>query len=88
MQLTNIRVAKQVVGSDALSSILGESVWHSLTNDPTIVDVSRRHFDQIATILRSHWGATQGTRLLEVASYAHTSGYSLVRDLGMEVTLL
>lgn len=70
-------------------ALVGECAWHSLTVDPTLKTVSDGHYDYIVHILQ-HYGRLAGCRtmrVLEVASYAHTTGYRLQQELGCDVTL-
>ena len=73
----------------AWAPLLGETAWHSLTHDPTIRKVSRQHFGSIQSILQQYWTGKQAPEsFLEVASYAHTTGYQLQRKYGCHVSLL
>ncbi len=70
-------------------TLIGEVAWHSLTVDKTIQEVSDQHFEEIRQILEEYIDEDAATplRILEVASYAHTSGYRLTEELGADVTL-
>lgn len=73
-------------------SILGEVLWHSLILDPRIDDVSKEHLNRVNHVLNSHgrpeqWPPGQTRRILEVASYAHTTGYMLAQNPDTEVVL-
>jgi len=57
--------------------------------DPTLKAVSDGHYRFIVSNLR-HYGRLAGcrtARILEVASYAHITGYQLQQELGCDVTL-
>ncbi len=74
---------------DAYAPLLGETAWHSLTHDPTIQKVSRQHFRSIQSVLKRCWTGEQPLEsFLEVASYAHTTGYQLQQKYGCHVSLL
>jgi SAM-dependent methyltransferase len=70
-------------------ALIGECAWHSLTVDPTLKAVSDGHYDYVVNSLRHHRRLVEGRaiRILEVASYAHTTGYRLQQELGADVTL-
>lgn len=72
-----------------LSNILGEVLWHSVTVDPGIEAMSRFHKDKIKEYADSFLTKPKDRpiRFLEVASYAHFSGYLLEQEYGWEVTL-
>lgn len=70
-------------------ALVGECAWHSLTVDPTLKKVSDDHYTHIVNSLQ-HYGRLvhgQKLRILEVASYAHTTGYRLQEEQGCDVTL-
>ncbi len=71
-------------------ALVGEYAWHSLTVDPNLGQVSDAHYDYVASVLEEHDRRSResGMRVLEVASYAHTTGYRLQQELGCDVTLL
>src|ERR1051326_3030876 len=69
--------------------LIGECAWHSLTLDPTLRTVSQSHYKHVVNSLQQHGrvGGHSPIRILEVASYAHTTGYRLQQELDCEVTL-
>jgi SAM-dependent methyltransferase len=71
-------------------ALLGEYAWHSTTIDPSLEQVSDEHYDYVLSVLDGHDRRSTGQdmRVLEVASYAHTTGYRLQQELGCDVTLL
>jgi len=72
-----------------LAPILGEFAWHSLTVDPRIAQVSEEHYAIVAKLVdRARARATTAPRVLEVAAYAHTTGYMLHERLGARTDLL
>ena len=76
--------------SSSLIAIMGEVLWHSLTIDPTIDEVSKQHFKKIKSIIDVHYekpNAKRPIKILEIAAYAHTTGYSLASDMAAEVVL-
>jgi SAM-dependent methyltransferase len=70
-------------------ALVGECAWHSLTVDPTLKTVSDSHYEHITHNLRYYdrLAAGRTLRILEVASYAHTTGYRLQDELDCKVTL-
>jgi SAM-dependent methyltransferase len=72
-----------------LAPIFGEFAWHSLTADPRLLDVSEDHYRLVAGLL-SDAGAQNvaEARVLEIAAYAHITGYMLHARLGARVDLL
>lgn len=71
-----------------LLPLLGESAWHSLIVDPRIAAESERHYQEVAQVIRQYGAAASGSlHILEVACYAHTTGYALAQRLGAQVTL-
>ena len=70
-------------------ALVGECAWHSSTLDPTLKTVSDAHYEHIVHSLRHYGRLAEGRTLkvLEVASYAHTTGYRLHQELGCDVTL-
>jgi SAM-dependent methyltransferase len=75
-----------------IASVLGEVLWHSLILDPRIDAVSKEHLKRVNHILDSHgrpedWPPGKARRILEVASYAHTTGYMLAQNPDTEVVL-
>jgi ubiquinone/menaquinone biosynthesis C-methylase UbiE len=82
------RHAKETGIIDKYSPLIGEFAWHNITIDPTIESVSEQHFKLVCDVLKKHglWNELEGLRILEVASYAHTTGYRLAK-FGAKVTL-
>jgi SAM-dependent methyltransferase len=83
----------QMQGHDGLDPelvpILGEFAWHSLTLDSRLAEVSEDHYAVVAKMLAdADLGAPQVSRVLEVAAYAHTTGYLLYQRLWMRTDLL
>ncbi len=76
-------------GGADLAPLLGECAWHSLTVDPSIEEVSEQHFTLVRGLLERYRlvGGRRPPAILEVACYAHTTGYALARRLGAAVTL-
>lgn len=74
---------------DDLTPLLGEHAWHSVTVDPNIETVSLNHFAIIRDAIAEWFPERDPARLkiLEVACYAHTTGYHLARVLNSDVTL-
>lgn len=68
------------------SPVIGEFVWHSLTSDLNIIPDSDIHYDRISECIKK-WSRKPIRNILEVASYAHITGYKLQRTLNAEVTL-
>jgi len=81
-------LTKKLEYIDKYRPLIGEFAWHNITVDPTIESVSEQHFKLVCDILIKHGlrDALEGQRILEVASYAHTTGYRLA-ELGAKVTL-
>jgi SAM-dependent methyltransferase len=79
-------------GSDLdseLAPLLGEYAWHSLTRDPRLEEVSEEHFSVVSTVLAgAGCDIGEDSRILEVASYAHTTGYMLHQRLRARTDLL
>ncbi len=82
------------VGSSSgslVTSILGELLWHSVTIDPTIVPTSDQHLANIKDIVEAflpEFGRSgRRNSFLEVAAYAHITGYRIAKDYNAEVTL-
>lgn len=71
----------------AIEPVLGEFAWHSITTDPTILDVSKQHFQNILNDLEKSGLLRDGLRILEVGAYAHVTGYMLARTIKASVTL-
>ena len=75
--------------TEKYQALIGEYAWHSLTVDPRLKAVSDDHYEHIVNSLR-HYDRFRGCstiNILEVASYAHTTGYRLQQELGCNVTL-
>ena len=79
------RVAEGV--DPALAPVLGEFAWHSLTLDPRLTEVSAEHFQVVARVIADAGLQPRDARVLEVAAYAHTTGYMLNQRLGATVDL-
>ena len=63
-------------------------MWHSLTLDATIQDVSAAHYAAVERAMKQYLkGDFRGTHILEVAAYAHITGYQLHKELGATVDL-
>ncbi|HTS21964.1 MAG TPA: class I SAM-dependent methyltransferase [Casimicrobiaceae bacterium] len=72
-----------------LVPILGEFAWHSLTLDSRLVEVSEEHYALVARLLaRTGRRTPLDSRVLEVAAYAHITGYLLYQRLGARTDLL
>ncbi len=76
----------------SIINILGEVLWHSNTIDRTIDEVSIQHFESIKGVLAKHGirslQSDRKLRILEVAAYAHTTGYRLAQTFNAEVVLM
>jgi ubiquinone/menaquinone biosynthesis C-methylase UbiE len=72
-----------------LAPLIGESIWHVMTNDPSILAVSSYHYERILRDLRTYLPNIDNKKLrvLEVGAYAHISGYMLAHEIGCSVTL-
>ena len=71
-----------------LAPLLGELAWHSLTLDATIVDVSAAHYAAVERAMKQYLtGNFKETHILEVAAYAHITGYRLHKELGATIDL-
>ena len=77
-----------------IQNILGEVLWHALTVDPTIEEVSRQHFKDIEAQVAEYASADgktdrfgKGCKFLEVAAYAHVTGYLFAVEKDWQVTL-
>ena len=68
---------------------LGEVLWHTTTVDESIVRVSREHMRIILKYARRYIQncKSKSVHFLEVASYAHITGYLLSQKYGWDVTL-
>jgi len=74
--------------ADEYLPLIGETAWHSIIIDPRIADESERHYELVRGVLRGYNRVPEkDLHILEVASYAHTTGYRLARELGAQVTL-
>ncbi|HEX6002446.1 MAG TPA: class I SAM-dependent methyltransferase [Burkholderiales bacterium] len=73
---------------DDLVPVLGEFAWHSLTVDPRIAEVSKDHYATTAAVLEENARAAREPRVLEIAAYAHTTGYMLHQRRGARTDLL
>jgi hypothetical protein len=72
-----------------LLPILGEFAWHSLTVDSRLAAVSEEHYGVVSELIaEAGMGRTRDLRILEVAAYAHTTGYMLYDRLGTRTDLL
>ena len=71
-------------------ALVGECAWHSLTVDPNLGQVSDAHYHYVLSALDDHGRRSRAheMKVLEVASYAHTTGYRLQQELKCDVTLL
>ena len=70
-------------------ALIGEFAWHSLTVDPNLEQVSEAHYRYVLSALEDYGRRSRAheMKVLEVASYAHTTGYQLQQELGCDVTL-
>lgn len=70
-------------------NILGEMLWHTTTSDPSIMQVSHEHMHEVVKYAKDYLPAfnSKSVRFLEVASYAHITGYLLAQQYGWSVTL-
>lgn len=68
--------------ANGLVNILGEVLWHSVTTDASIVEVSRAHCSEIENHIEHFLPSAKSKpiRFLEVAAYAHISGYLLAQQ--------
>lgn len=66
--------------------LVGEFAWHSLTYDMTLDAVSDQHFQQVSDRIDS-WAERIPSTILEIGSYAHSTGYQLQKKYNAEVTL-
>ena len=71
-------------------ALVGECAWHSLTVDPNLGQVSDAHYHYVLSALDDHGRRSRAheMKVLEVASYAHTTGYRLQQELNCDVILL
>lgn len=77
---------QNILGFDALN-ILGEMLWHTATSDTSIVQVSRDHMESVRGYARRFLSHRTSPRFLEVAAYAHITGYYLADEHGWHATL-
>jgi ubiquinone/menaquinone biosynthesis C-methylase UbiE len=84
----NINYDSSILPECDLSALFGETIWHTLTLDPSIREESNNHFKTLNKYLPQLFPrGVSGINYLEVASYAHTTGYSLAKEMGLQVTL-
>jgi ubiquinone/menaquinone biosynthesis C-methylase UbiE len=86
-KLWNISIESSVLPGVNIEPILGEFAWHSITSDPTILDISKAHFESILGELKFNGLLRSGLKILEVGAYAHITGYMLADELEANVTL-
>lgn len=72
--------------SDVIS-ILGEVLWHSATLDESVYQVSKDHEVKILESYKKYLSKKEKINFLEVASYAHITGYLLANNYGWNCTL-
>ena len=74
---------------DFLVNILGEAMWHNITSDESIVQVSNDHMKEVVKYAKSYLQnyKSRSVHFLEVSSYAHITGYLLAKRYGWNVTL-
>lgn len=86
--LKAFRVNPNNKGADAIN-ILGEVLWHAATKDATIVPVSHSHMHEILGDAKRCLSVRSKApvRFLEVAAYAHITGYLLAHSHGWNATL-
>lgn len=78
-----------LIDDDAVS-ILGEILWHAATTDASIQAVSEAHTRDVLTHAARFLEMgrrAEPIRFLEVAAYAHTTGYMLASQHGWESTI-
>jgi SAM-dependent methyltransferase len=72
-----------------LAPIFGEFAWHSLTADARLLQVSEDHYRLVAGLLNDSRAEDRSrARVLEIAAYAHITGYMLRQRLGARTDLL
>jgi SAM-dependent methyltransferase len=74
----------------AATNILGEVLWHTANKDDSILQVSHNHTYEVLDYARRYLPARadlQRPRFLEVAAYAHITGYLLAQRHGWDATL-
>ena len=76
------------IGADA-ANILGEVLWHTANKDDSILQVSHNHAYEVLEYARQYLPDRSDARLcfLEVAAYAHITGYLLAQRHGWDATL-
>lgn len=75
---------------DATTSILGEVLWHAANKDDSILQVSHDHTHDVLDYARRYLAVRDNLhrpRFLEVAAYAHITGYLLEQRHGWDATL-
>ncbi len=86
-KLNNISIEPNVAPGIDLMPLIGEAAWHSVTLDPTIAEVSDDHFKKLVADLKEYGALRPGIKILEVASYAHITGYMFAKNFDADVTL-
>lgn len=85
--LNNISIEPNIAPGIDLLPIIGETAWHEVTVDPSIVEVSEEHFKQLSIDLKEYGKLKPKLKILEVAAYSHITGYLLASKLNAKVTL-
>lgn len=85
--LNNISIEPNIAPGIDLLPLIGETAWHLITIDSSIVDVSRAHFSQLVADLQKYGELRSGLKLLDVAAYAHITGYMFSERFDADVTL-
>jgi ubiquinone/menaquinone biosynthesis C-methylase UbiE len=85
--LNNISIEQNIAPGIDLLPIIGETAWHEVTVDPSIVEVSEQHFKQLSIDLKEYGMLKPKLKILEVAAYSHITGYLLASKLNANVTL-
>jgi SAM-dependent methyltransferase len=84
----NINYDEHILLGYDLSALLGEAIWHSVTLDPSIRKVSQEHFNSLQNCLTRYCpSGVSDLNYLEIAAYAHITGYMLAHEMGANVTL-
>ena len=81
---------KEKSGLRDIGAILGETAMHSVTVDQRITNESKVHSDALLPVIKQLSKTLQRTRpvrILELAAYAHTTGYDLQDSCDVEVVL-
>lgn len=86
-KLWNISIQPNILPGANIEPILGELSWHSITVDPTILDISKSHLQSILGELKCNDILKNDLKILEVGAYAHITGYMLADELKANVTL-